>query len=101
MSNLIVPNTNKSESSIRDWIAEHNSNAIMINGYDHCITGLSKEGRVIYEVSDILKTLVGMEHSWNYNDAIEWFEYNIQGSFCDKENEPIFTSSSFTYDFID
>ncbi|RPG65053.1 MAG: hypothetical protein CBC02_008180 [Flavobacteriaceae bacterium TMED42] len=104
MSNLITPNTNKPDQSIRDWIAEQNSDAIMINGYDHCILGISPSGSIIYSVEDILKTLVGAEHTWNFDDAIEWFEFNIQRSFTNKKNEPIFVQSDYsTYslDFSD
>ena len=101
MSNLITPNFDKPNQSIRDWVVGHNYDAILINGFDHCIMGVTKQGRVIYDVKDILRTLVGMEHHWNYDDAIEWYEYNIQGSFSNKENDPIFVSTSFSYDFID
>ena len=96
MTNLIVPNTNKPEQSIRDWIAEQNSDAIMINGYDHCILGISIHGSIIYSVEHILKTLVGADHHWDFDDAIEWFEFNIQGSFTNKKNEPIFVQSDYS-----
>ena len=101
MSNLITPKFEKPNQSIRDWICEQNQNAVLANGFDHCIMGISKHGRVIYDVKDILRTLVGMEHHWDYNDAIEWFEHNIQCAFTDAKDQPIFASTSFTYDFID
>ena len=101
MTNLIVPNTNKPEQSIRDWIAEHNSDAIMINGYDHCILGISIHGSIIYSVEHILKTLVGADHHWDFDEAIEWFEFNIQGAFCDKKNHPKFISTSFSDSYLD
>ena len=97
MSNLITPKFDKPEQSIRDWIAEQNQDAIMINGYDHCILGISIQGSIIYSVEDILKTLVGAEHTWNFDDAIEWFEFNIQGSFTNKKNEPIFVQTDYSY----
>jgi len=94
---IITPNTNKSEQPIREWVAESNPDAIMINGYDHCILGISMQGSIIYSVDDILKTLVGAEHTWNYDDAIEWFEFNMQGSFTNKENEPMFVQTDYSY----
>lgn len=98
---IITPNAKKPEQSIREWVAEINSDAIIINGYDHCVIGISKDGRLLYSVDDILRTLVGAEHSWNFEDAIEWFEFNIQGAFSDKKNHPKFISTSFSYSYLD
>ena len=98
---IITPNTNKPEQTIREWVADQNQDAIMINGYDHCIIGISQEGRILYSVDDILRTLVGAEHSWNFEDAIEWFEFNIQGAFSDKKNHPKFISTSFSDSYLD
>tara|TARA_B100001093_G_scaffold214167_1_gene205451 strand:- start:1840 stop:2139 length:300 start_codon:yes stop_codon:yes gene_type:complete len=98
---IITPNTNKPERSVREWVADQNQDAIMINGYDHCIIGISQDGRILYSVDDILRTLVGAEHSWNFEDAIEWFEFNIQGAFCDKKNHPKFISTSFSDSYLD
>lgn len=93
---IITPNTNNPEQSIREWVAESNPDAIMINGHDHCILGISVHGSIIYSVEDILNTLVGAEHTWNFEDAIEWFEFNIQGSFTNKKNEPIFVQTDYS-----
>ena len=101
---IITPKTEETNFSIRDWIAEQNQDAIMINGYDHSVIGISPNGSVIYSVESILKTLVGMEHHWNFDDAIEWFEFNIQGSFTGKQNEPMFVQTDYSYyscDFTD
>ena len=98
---IIIPNTIKHKQSIREWVAEQNQDAIMISGYDHCIIGISKDGRILYSVDDILRTLVGAEHSWNFEDAIEWFEFNIQGAFSNKKNHPKFVSTSFSYSYLD
>lgn len=98
---IITPNANKPEQTIREWVAESNPNAIMIDGYDHCIIGISRDGRILYSVDDILRTLVGAEHSWNFEDAIEWYEFNIQGAFSDKKNHPKFISTSFSYSYLD
>jgi hypothetical protein len=101
---IIIPKTEEKNFSIREWVAEQSPNSILINGYDHCILGISPTGSVIYSTDDILKTLVGMEHSWNYDDAIEWFEFNIQGSFTGKQHEPMFVTTSTSYyscDFSD
>ena len=101
---IITPRTEEKNFSIREWVADQNQDAIMINGYDQCVIGVSPNGSVIYSVEGILKTLVGMEHTWNYDDAIEWFEYNIVGSFTGKKNEPMFVQTDYSYyscDFSD
>ena len=93
---IITPKTEETNFSIRDWIADQNQDAIMINGYDHCILGISIHGSIIYSVEHILKTLVGADHHWDFDDAIEWFEFNIQGSFTNKKNEPVFVQSDYS-----
>ena len=101
---IIIPKTEEKNFSIREWVAEQSPDSILLQGYDHCILGVSPTGSVIYSVEDILKTLVGMEHTWNYDDAIEWFEYNILRCFADKQYEPMFVSTSYSYyscDFTD
>ena len=101
---IITPKTEEKNFSIREWVAEQNQDAIMINGYDHCVIGVSPNGSVIYSVEGILKTLVGIEQTWNYDDAIEWFEYNIQRGFSNKQHEPIFVQTEYSYyscDFTD
>jgi hypothetical protein len=98
---IIIPKTEEKNFSIREWIAGQSPSSILINGYDHCILGISPTGSVIYSTDDILKTLVGMEHTWNYDDAIEWFEFNILRCFADKQYEPTFVSTSYPYDLGD
>ena len=101
MSNLIVPENENNEQSVREWIADINPDAIMATGYDNCIIGISRHGNIIYSVDMIINTLVGMEHEWSHEDAIEWFEFNIQGSFTGKKNEPIFVQTNYTYYMYD
>jgi hypothetical protein len=98
MSNLITPQ-NKSANSIRQKIAEANSEAIMIQGYDDCIVGVSINDQVIYDVDSIIKKLMGIDHDMNHESAVEWFEFNILGRFSNQVNEPIFVSFNYTYDF--
>ena len=99
MSNLITPQNNKSANSIRQKIVEANPEAIMIQGYDDCIVGVSINDQVIYDVDSIIKKLMGIDHDMNHESAVEWFEFNILGRFSNQVNEPIFVSFNYTYDF--
>jgi len=94
---IITPKTNESSDtpSNREWVAEKFPDAVIAKGYDHCIVGVTPEGSVIYAADEIIKTLVGMEHDWDFDDAIEWFERNIEPSFnSDKKNHPKFMFNS-------
>lgn len=92
---IITPKTEEQTMSSREWVAEQYPEAIIVNGYDHCIVGLTPNGAVIYSADNIIKTLVGMEHDWDYEAAIEWFEYNIAGSFRgDDDAHPKFMFNS-------
>jgi hypothetical protein len=93
---IITPKTEekKNISSNRDWVAERFPEAIIITGYDHCIVGVSPVGAVIYATDDIIDTLLAKEHDWGWEDAIEWFDYNIFGSFNpDNELHPKFITT--------
>ena len=92
---IITPKIEEQTLSLREWVAEQYPEAIIVNGYDHCIVGLTPKGAVIYSADNIIKTLVAKEHDWDYEDAIEWFDYNIAGSFVgDNESHPKFMFNS-------
>ena len=92
---IITPKIEEQTLSLREWVAEQYPEAIIVNGYDHCIVGLTPKGAVIYSADNIIKTLVAKEHDWDYEDAIEWFDYNIAGSFKgDNESHPKFMFNS-------
>jgi|SaaInlV_100m_DNA_2_1039680.scaffolds.fasta_scaffold56692_2 hypothetical protein len=91
---IITPKTEEKNLSIREWVAEQSPDSILLTGYDNCVVGISPSGSVIYSTDDILKTLVGMEHDWGWEDAIEWFDYNIFGSVNpDNELHPTFITT--------
>lgn len=66
-------------SNIRDWISEHNDEAILWDGLDNAIIGISDGGKVIYDIDKIISELCsqGMRHE----EAIEWFDFNISSSY--------------------
>ena len=75
----------------RTWVEGVSPNAIFVDGFDHCIVGVTVAGAVIYSVDDILKTLVSIEHDWDYDAATEWFDHNIFGAYSlSDESHPMF-----------
>jgi len=91
---------------IRDSISEINEEALMCDGFDEAIIGMAERinlGPVVaYSVEKIIEILMkDMEvseedldegetiESRKYNDALEYFEYNIKGSWVG-EFTPVF-----------
>jgi len=75
-------------SRLIETIAELNPEARLADGFDDCICGYEKDGRVIYSVPLMIETLMqrdGMEE----DEAIEFFEFNIECAYVG-EYTPIF-----------
>jgi len=75
-------------SRLIETIAELNPEARLADGFDDCICGYEKDGRVIYSVPLMIETLMqrdGMEE----DEAIEFFEFNIECAYVG-EYIPIF-----------
>lgn len=69
-------------------ISEYNPNAILLEPrrqYDHAIIGYDIEGRVVYCIEQILGILVHGD-GMNDEEAWEYFDYNIRGTFEGMEN---------------
>jgi hypothetical protein len=60
--------------NIRKEIALHNEEAVMWDGLDDAIVGISDNGNVIY---DILKMVEIMSNTMDEDDAVEWVNFNI------------------------
>lgn len=74
----------------REILDELAEGAIILSGYDDCIIGVSEEfgngPRIIYSRKKIIeKLMVGIE----YEEALEFYYYNIVGGFFGEQN-PIF-----------
>jgi hypothetical protein len=75
------------ERNLLDEIAE---GAILLDGFDDCIIGISEQFgedvRVIYSKEKILDKL---SEEMTIEDAVEYYEYNILGGYFGEQN-PIF-----------
>lgn len=74
-------------------------------GYDEAITGISclydKETKkshwvVTYSKDDIIEAL--KKDIGNYTDALEWYEYNVLGTYVGN-NTPLFMGSPYCYEY--
>lgn len=72
---------------IRSQIKEHNPEAILWDGLDCCIVGMSTDGRAIYSLDSLVEYFEVYEEM-SEEDAVEYVDYNIVGAYVG-ENTPI------------
>ena len=63
------------------------ADALIADGFDSCITAY-EQGRVIYSYDACVETLM-KNNEWDYEDAIEWMEFNVVNTYVGKRT-PIF-----------
>jgi hypothetical protein len=79
-------------SKIIDSYPEHK--ILKANGFDDAVIGIeSSSGRLVYSVPAVIDILME-KHSMEYEDAIEFFSYNIEGSFVG-DKTPIWVNDRF------
>jgi len=82
-------------TALLELVEEHNPNALKADGFDDCIIGIAsrcgQNDLIAYDVSKILKVLQQRD-GMTYEEAQEFFEYNIIGSYMG-ENTPIFITT--------
>lgn len=64
----------------REVIIEHNPEAILWEGLDSCLVGVSVDGRAVYDIEKMLRHFEDHE-DMNEEDAMEHLEYNILGAY--------------------
>ena len=65
---------------IRSQIIEHNPEAILWDGLDSCIVGMSTDGRAIYSLDSLVEHFQVYEEM-SEEDAVEYVDYNIVGAY--------------------
>lgn len=60
----------------REIISEYNPDAILWDGLDSAIIGISTNGNVVYDISKIHEILME-RHDMELDEAIDYAEYNI------------------------
>ncbi len=65
---------------IRERITEYNPEAILWDGLDSCIIGMSTDGRAIYSLDSLVEYFQIYEEM-SEEDAVEYVDYNIVGAY--------------------
>jgi hypothetical protein len=79
-------------SSIGDWIADQNEEAMMADGFDAAILGIAmrcgKPGLVVYDAEKCIQILMDRD-GMSYEDAYDFFQFNVVGSWVG-EGTPLY-----------
>ena len=73
---------------LKETIAEHNPKAMFADGHDDALMGYSSDGKAIYSVNQMVKTLVERD-GMTPDEAIEFFNFNIECAYIG-EGTPIY-----------
>jgi hypothetical protein len=80
---------------MRDILDELAEGAVILDGFDSCIIGITEEfgngPRILYSKDKILKVLMD-EHEMTFEDALEYYDFNILGLYAGEQN-PVFFST--------
>ena len=92
---------NKKVSEFPQWLEnledELSEGAVKIDGYDDCICGIVErfgmENVLLYDTDTIIEKMMSLD-GMSYQEAMEYFDYNIKGAWMG-EGTPCFFSNSF------
>lgn len=80
------------ETDVRDELSEFNDEMLFADGFDEAIIGIvERAGQptvALYDTRKCIKILMD-EDGMSYDEALEYFEFNILGSYMGK-NTPAF-----------
>lgn len=81
---------NKEE--LRDWIARHNEEALLADGYEEAIIGIaercSQAAVVVYDAEKCIEILMQRD-GMDYDEAFEFFQFNTLGAWVG-DGTPLF-----------
>jgi hypothetical protein len=76
----------------RDIIDEIAEGAILLDGFEHCIVGITEEFggniRILYSTKKIIDSLV-QDSEMTLDEAWDYYNYNVIGGYFGEQN-PIF-----------
>jgi hypothetical protein len=77
---------------VRAWVAEHNEEALLADGYEDAILGIAmrcgQPTLVVYDCDKCIAVLMRRD-GMDYEEAIEFFEFNTLGAWAG-EGTPLF-----------
>ena len=68
------------QDALLDTIRELNRESMLADGFDECVMGYDKDGRVIYSVEEIIGTLMSRD-GMTQEEAIEFYDFNIECAY--------------------
>jgi hypothetical protein len=78
---------------IRKWVAEHNEDALLADGFEDAILGVavrcSKPALVVYDIEKCVEILMRGDDGMDYDEAMEFLEFNTLGAWAG-EGTPLF-----------
>jgi len=63
----------------RNLVKDHNSEAILWDGCDDAIMGMTPNGCVVYSIDRLLDVFI--KQGMTEEEAVEWVDYNILGAY--------------------
>jgi hypothetical protein len=79
-------------AAAKEFMSEYNEDMLFADGFDHCITGIvelfGKPPIALYDKTKVLATL--MKDGMTYEDANEYYEYNMLGAFMGESTPAYF-----------
>ena len=94
-----IINSNK---TLIEKIAELDERILLADGFDEAVIGVTyrdTELVALYSADKILQILVN-EHDMPYDEAVEYFEYNIEGAYMGTKT-PVYYSLDLSGEEID
>jgi hypothetical protein len=78
--------------NFREWIAEHNEDALLADGYEDAIVGIAERcGQptlVVYDAWKCVEILIQRD-GMDPDEAMEFFQFNTLGAWAG-ENSPLY-----------
>lgn len=63
----------------REWIAENNAEAILWDGCDDALIGITPNGEAVYSIEKLWDVFIAQ--GMTEEEAVEWVDYNILGAY--------------------
>lgn len=67
-------------NNIKKQIADSNPEAIIWDGFDTALLGITSEGKAVYDISQMKHTLMTRDQM-SEEDALEYLDFNVIGAY--------------------
>lgn len=74
---------------VKEKLLSENPNAIFYDGFDDAIIGIVRRVNQCVVAYDMQKCIEELMKRMSYDDAIEWFDFNLKNAYLG-DNTPVF-----------